>query len=165
MIILAEILAMKSLLFAAISCCMLASCYNYRIFPTKNAAVKTDMPRKKAFILNPQLKREYSIFYKSNLFDIVNDSTDGAVVKIELYPMESNVKCSGAMPITVLALGQVPQTFRDYYSFKFAEITGQGIDQKEIKLCIGEQFWFWHLFVFRKNFEGKAGKLLNMEYK
>lgn len=156
---------MRYFVFLVIVCCLI-SCYSYKIFPTENAAIKTDMPRKKAFILNPQLKKEYSILYKSNLFDIVSDSTDKAAVKIELYPLESGVACAGTVyPLPVLTLGQVPQTVRNTYSFKFAEITEQGVNQKQIDLQMGEQIWFWHMFTFRKNFEGKAGKLLNMEYK
>jgi len=77
--------------------------------------------------------------------------------------MES-VTCSGSVPLPILVLGQIPLTLHDQYTFKFMEISGQNIVQKNINMTIGQQYWFWHMFKFKKNFEGKAGKLLNMEY-
>jgi len=54
---------MKVFLPIAIICFLFSSCYCYRIFPSKDAVAKNVTPRKKAFIRNPGLKKEYSILF------------------------------------------------------------------------------------------------------
>ena len=46
----------------------------------------------------------------------------------------------------------------------FEEITPDGVNNKKFGLRIAQVVWFWHIFVFKKDFTGKAGKLLSMEY-
>lgn len=155
---------MKPFLFAAITSLLFTSCYTYKIFPSKNATDNSEMPRKKAYVMNPGLKKEYSILYNSDIFDISNDSTDNSAVKIVLYPMESGIFCSQTIPLSVILLGQVPETFRNKHQFKFDEISGDSLKENKIDLHMGQQVWFWHMFVFKKKFDEKAGKLLQKEY-
>jgi hypothetical protein len=154
--------AMKLTIFAAMASLLLSSCYTYKILPSKNATDKPEMPRKKAYVVNPQLKKEYSILYSSNLFDLSSDSTDA--VKIVLYPMDSRVRCMQMFPLNTFVLGQIPETYRDNYYFKFDEISKDSLKENQIDLCIGQKIWFWSMFVFNKKFDQKAGKLLKLEY-
>jgi len=123
-----------------------------------------DGPRKKAFITNPELKKECSILLKSNIFDVTTDSLDGSAVKVRLQPMQRQLACGQPILLSAFTLGQLPVLLTDRYFYSFEEVQQEQVEAKKFELHVAKQYWFWDMFVFKKNFKGKAGKALSAQY-
>jgi hypothetical protein len=52
----------------------------------------------------------------------------------------------------------------DQYAFAFDEISTADTVQRKFNLDISIHYWFWDMFVFRKNFNRNAGQPLLADY-
>ena len=141
---------------------LFSSCYSYRIFPKEHRHLEKLENPIKAYIINPELEKEVSILGASEIFQITNDSS--ASTHIRLYPLEQSWVCGQPLTASLLSLGQVPVLLPDRYSFRFDEIKGGKMYHRDIELTVAQRVWFWDMFVFRKDFEEKAGKVLYGNY-
>lgn len=154
---------MKLLLIIFVSLILLSSCHTYKIFPKEIRNYSYSGPRKKAYILNPQLREEYKILRLSGAFDIATDSSDAAI-NIKLYPLKRKLSCGQPIMGSLVTLGQVPVLFPDRYQFQFETIAGDITTTHSIEMHIATQIWFWDMFVFNKKFDQKAGQILLFNY-
>ena len=149
------------LIFISISFC---SCFSYKIFPKEARAFAYTGEKKEAFILNPQLSKEFKILKKSGIYNIVYDSSDNSVIKIKLYPMKKNVACGEPVLGSLITFGQVPVLFPDRYQYQFDEVSKTDTVHRNQELQLATRVWFWDMFVFNKNFDKKAAQTLLAGY-
>ncbi len=140
-----------------------SSCYAYKIYPKEDRHFTCAGERKKLFVINPELKKEYSILKWSGIFQITNDST-GADIMIRLFSLRRNFVCGNAIMGGVITLGQMPVHFPDIYDFSFEEFSDRGKIEWSYQLKIVKRYWFWDMFTFDKNLKKKAGKALLVAY-
>jgi hypothetical protein len=144
---------------------LLSSCYTYKIFPMGVRRYSYDGPKQTAYILNPELKKEYSILKKSNIYNLSTDSLGNNIVRIRLYRIDRHLVCGQPITLSVITLGQLPVYLPDRYKFQFDEIgADQQTSKKSYDFSIATRYWFWDLFSFHKDFSGKAGKVLCYKY-
>ena len=136
------------------------SCYSYKIFPKGDREFVYNGEKKKAFVVNPQLSKEFHILKKAGIFQFTSDSLDESTVRIKLSSMKRNFACGEPIIASVLTLGQLPVLFPDRYDYSFEEIGKSDTIRKNFELHVATRFWFWDMFVFNKNFDRKAGKAL-----
>jgi hypothetical protein len=144
---------------------LLSSCYSYKIFPKEHQTFTYTGEKEKAFVLNPELSKEFQIFKKAGIFDITNDSLDNSAIRIRLYPIRRDYPVCG-QPIIgwAITLGQLPVLFPDRYQFSFDEIHQADTIHQEFELKIARRYWFWDMFTFKKKFKQKAGQTLLASY-
>src|SRR5688500_2728706 len=61
--------AMKMLPWVMLSITVFSSCYSYKVFPKEYRKFEYTGERKSAFVLNPELKKEYAILSHSGIFN------------------------------------------------------------------------------------------------
>jgi hypothetical protein len=142
----------------------LSSCYSYKIFPKENRRFSYNGQKEDAFILNPELTKELKIFKAAEIFNIVEDTLNQACVKIKLYPLKRDFICGEPIVASLFTLGQLPVLLPDNYQFEFDEVRPTDTTQRKFELKIATRYWFWDMFVVKKNFKKKAGRALLAEY-
>jgi len=140
------------------------SCYSYKIFPKQARDFYYTGEKKEAFILNPELSKEFKILKASGIYKIIDDSSNNSVIRIKLYPMKRNIACGEPALGSLITLGQVPVLLPDKYQYRFDEISNTVIVHKQQELEVATRYWFWDMFVFNKNFNKKAGQTLLAGY-
>jgi hypothetical protein len=153
-----------SILAATFTLALLSSCYNYKIFPKEFRNYSYTGPRPKAYVLNPQLKKEYKILKSANIFELVSNNAGLTTLKISLRPLKKRFTCGEPVLGSLITLGQVPVLLLDRYEFSFEEIAGNDSTVHDVEMDIAEQVWFWNMFVFNKKFDQKAGQILLARY-
>tara|TARA_R110000868_G_scaffold109952_5_gene298435 strand:+ start:211 stop:699 length:489 start_codon:yes stop_codon:yes gene_type:complete len=149
------------LILLFISVILLSPCYSYRIQPKEFRKLENHNVQKKAYVINPILEKEFEILKSSELFLIVEDSSN-VDLSIKLYPIRkyrrggNGTICS----MTMFTLMQIPCFNASSYKFKFVEIYKNSIKENDIELHINKRIWFWDFLSFNKRFEEKAGKAL-----
>lgn len=139
-----------------------AACYSYRVSPKEYKNLERRGVQRRAYIINPELEKEVAILKASEIFQITSDSL--ADTHILLYPLEQSWVCGQPLTASILTLGQVPILLPDSYRFRFAEVKPDRTIHREIEITVAQRVWFWDMFVFNKNFEKKAGKVLFGNY-
>jgi hypothetical protein len=155
---------MKLLLFIGVLSTALTSCYTYKVFPKEYRAFEYKGEKETAFVINPELKKEYEILKQSGIFILTSDSLNDKAVKIELHPLFRGFMCGNAIVLSAFSLGQFPVYFPDTYHFKFEEMERQETRSRDFELQVAKRIWFWDMFALNKNFKGKAGKALLANY-
>lgn len=155
---------MRPLIIIPICLISFSSCFNYKIFPKEIRSYTYSGKRQKAYVVNPALKKEYSILRSSDAFEIVSDSSDSDAVKIVLHPIKRSFVCGEPILGSLITLGQVPVLLPDRYEYSFEEIAGTRKTSRSYEMQIATQFWFWNMFVFNKKFDKKAGRVLLAKY-
>jgi hypothetical protein len=163
-VILSGISMRRYWLVPAIVSIALSGCYSYRIFPKDSRDFAYDGPRARAYVTNPALKKEYRILVKSKIFDITGDSLEPSAIKIKLLPLERNFACGQPALLALFTLGQLPVLLPDRYKYTFQEIYPADSQYKSFELHVATRYWFWDLFSFAKDFDGKAGQALSAQY-
>jgi hypothetical protein len=143
---------------------LLTSCRAYRIYPTEYRDFSNSDTKKKAFVLNPDLAKEYVIFKNADIFSLVDDSLAADVVKIRLLPMDRRLACGNGAFLTLFTVGQLPVLYTDRYFYKFEEISENMKTEKEFELQVATIVWFWNIFSSQKNFNKQAGQALLASY-
>ncbi|HWJ92001.1 MAG TPA: hypothetical protein VNR87_12865 [Flavisolibacter sp.] len=154
---------MKLLLYTALVAA-LSSCYAYKIYPKEDRDFEYYGEKRTAFIVNPELKKEYAVLERSGIFHLSNDSSSSNVVKIRLHKLNRNFLCGQPIVASLMTFGQLPVYFPDLYFFSFEEFDGTVTQERKFELKIAQRYWFWDLFTFEKNFKKKAGKALLANY-
>ncbi len=154
---------MRRTIISLVPLILLSSCYSYRIFPKAIRNYTYSGPRQKAYVLNPELKKEYKILISSNVFDITRDST-GAVINLKLYPMRMTSSCGQPITGSLITLGQVPVLLPDRYQYRFDIISNAVSTSYTTEMLIATHVWFWDMFVIHKKFNQKAGQVLLSNY-
>ena len=155
---------MKLIVSAFYSTFLLSSCFSYKIFPKEYRSFTYAGEKKNAFIINPELKKEFEILKRSGVFNIVSDSSSESVVKIKLYPLQKNFACGEPIIASWITLGQMPVYLPDRYQYRFDEVEPAITVQRHYELKLAMRYWFWDMFAFKKNFKKKAGQTLLAEY-
>lgn len=155
---------MKTPITISVFLVLLSSCYSYKIYPIEIRNYTYSGDRKKAYVLNPQLKKEYKILQSSNIFEIVSDSLDITAIKINLQPLKKRYACGQPITASLITLGQVPVLLPDCYKYSFEEIAGTNSTSHFIEMHIATRVWFWDMFIFKKKFNQKAGQVLLAKY-
>jgi hypothetical protein len=157
---------MKMLPWAILSITVFSSCYSYKIYPKEYRKFEYTGEKKLAYVMNPELKKEYAILAHSGIFNLTNDSSSQASIKIMLYPMYRRLSCGQGIIASAFVLGQIPVYFPDKYFYGFKEFSNNDSTLKVYNLQIAQRVWFYDMFNFSKKFKQKAGKsLLNNYYK
>lgn len=141
-----------------------SSCYSYRIFPKEYRDFTYTGEIKEAFILNPELTKEFQIFKQAGVFKLVTDTVNKSVVKIKLYPLQRNFVCGQPILGSFITLGQVPVLLPDKYQYRFDEVQSTDTIPRYYELKIATRYWFWDMFAVKKKFNQKAGQTLLAEY-
>ncbi len=155
-------MSVKNILFVILITFFLNACYSYKVFPKEYRNASFNETKRKAYVLNPELKKELKILERAAIFDIVEDSTHA--VKIQLYPLEKSWVCGQPLTASMLTLGQLPVYLPDRYRYSFDEIQENTTITKQFELTIAKRVWFWDMLTFDKNFEKKSGKALQGMY-
>jgi hypothetical protein len=66
--------------------------------------------------------------------------------------------------LALFTLGQLPVLLPDRYKYTFQEIYPADSQFKSFELHVATRYWFWDLFSFAKDFDGKAGQALSAQY-
>ena len=153
-------------IFFVIMCAttLLSSCYSYKIYPKEYRNFTYTGEKKEAFILNPELTKEFQILKKAGIFKIVTDTLEKSVVKIRLHPLQRNFVCGQPVTASLFSLGQLPVLLPDKYQYEFEEVQLTDTIQRRYELKIATRFWFWDIFAVKKNLKQKAGQTLLAEY-
>lgn len=136
----------------------LTSCYSYRTFPEYHNHLTNDKHARKAFVINPNLQKEYKILTYSGIYELTNDSLND--LKIRLSPVKKRFACGNPLIASLITLGQLPVLMPDYYGYEFQEIDKEKTTLVKYQLTVARRVWFWDMFKFKKHFEEKAGKSL-----
>jgi len=143
---------------------ILSSCYSYKIFPKEYRHFTYTGEKKEVFVLNPEMSKEYEILKKAGVFKIMTDSSNRPVTRIRLYPLERAFVCGQPITASLLFLGQLPVLLPDRYQFRFDELRATDTVQRNYELQVATHYWFWDMFVVKKNFNQKAGQTLLAQY-
>jgi hypothetical protein len=114
--------------------------------------------------MNPELTKEYAILKQSGIFRIINDTLNDNVIKVKLEPLSRRFVCGNPIIGSVFTLGQLPVYLPDTYTYRFQEICSHDTISRNYNLQLAQRFWFWDMFSFKKNFNGKAGQALLVSY-
>ena len=155
---------MYRLLFIFLVLCTFTSCYTYKIFPKEDRHFTYRGEKKMAFVLNPELAKEYAILKQSGIFTLTTDSLNDNVVKVKLEPLSRGFVCGNPIIASVFTLGQLPVYLPAPYTYRFQEVSTHGTISRDLTLQLAQRFWFWDMFAFKKNFKGKAGQALLVSY-
>jgi hypothetical protein len=134
------------------------------VFPKEYRHFTFEGEKKVAFVINPELKKEFAILKQSGIFNLTTDSLSDNVIKIKLGPSFRGFSCGNAIVVSAFTLGQLPVYFPDSYHYAFQEINRQDTVSRDFTLQVAQRIWFWDMFAFKKNFNGKAGKALAGSY-
>jgi hypothetical protein len=155
---------MKLFLLTIYLAVLLSSCYSFRIFPKAYRNFTYTGEKKEAFILNPELTKEFQIFKQAGIFKLVTDTVNKPVVKIKLYPLQRDFVCGQPITASLITLGQVPVLLPDKYQYRFDEVQSIDTISHQYELKIATRYWFWDMFAVKKDFIQKAGQTLLAEY-
>jgi hypothetical protein len=142
----------------------LTSCRAYRIYPAEHREFSYGQTKRPAFVINPELSKEYAILKEAAVFNLVSDSLSSAVIKIELLPMEKRLASGNDVFITLFTVGQFPVLYSDLYYYKFEEVTEEKKVSKAFELQVATSVWFWNMFSSKKDFNKQAGQALLASY-
>jgi hypothetical protein len=155
---------MKIVLCIILSATILSSCYSYKIFPKEYRNFTYTGAKKEAYIVNPELTKEFKILKMAGIFKISDDTLNRSVVRIRLHRLQKDFVCGQPVTASLFTLGQFPVLLPDRYRYGFDEVDQSGTIQRQYELKIATRFWFWDMFAVRKNFNRKAGQTLLGEY-
>ena len=152
------------ILLIVLFCNTFCSCYTYKIYPKTDRHFSYAGNRSLAYVTNPSLKKEYAILHAAGIFELTTDSLDSRAIKIQLLPLKKGFTCGQPAVLSLFTLGQLPVIMPDSYTFIFQEIYPADSQYRSFQLHVATRIWFWDLFAFNKNFNGKAGQTLSAQY-
>jgi hypothetical protein len=139
-------------------------------FPSYNASnkeyrrIKPDFQKQKAFVMNKELEREFTILKQSDIYEIVDDSTDVAKIKLyELVPDQS-FQCGNLMAGSMLTLGLLPSVYRTKDTFSYDVSENNTVKNYQFKLEVNQSLWLFNIFRLGKTYNKQAGKALLGSY-
>lgn len=155
----------KVLTYSFLAFVSLASCFpSYNATNKEYRRVKADFPKQKAFVVNKELKHEFDILKKSNIYEIVDDSTNVAKIKLNKIVPDRQFQCGNLMAGSMLTFGLLPSVFRytDNYSYDVTE--NNIVKNYQYKLQVNQSLWLFNIFRLGKTYNKQAGKALLGNY-
>lgn len=154
---------LKVLTYSFLFSGLLCSC-----IPSYNVAkeyrnVKADFSKQNVFVANKDLKTEFEILKNSNIYNIVEDSTNTAILK--LYPIHSySPPCGNPMIGSMLTVGLLPSYFpyTETYSYDITE--NNTTKNYQYKLEVYQSLWLFNIFRLGKTYKKQTGKVLLGNY-
>lgn len=143
----------------------LSSCFpSYNANNKEYRRIKPDFQKQKAFVINKELEREFTILKQSDIYEIVDDSTDVAKIKLyELVPDE-RFQCGNLMAGNMLTLGLLPSVYRTKDTFSYDVSDNDTIKNYQFKLEVNQSLWLFNIFRLGKTYNKQAGKALLGSY-
>ncbi|MBN9336286.1 MAG: hypothetical protein J0I88_00315 [Chryseobacterium sp.] len=152
---------MNKAFFLILITLLFVSCVpSYRISHKIYKEAKPSTNKAKAFVINKELKKEYKILEKSQIYELVED--DSYQVKIKLDSMKTTLVCGNGMAGSMLTFGLLPSSLPDEYYYGFQEI-GDENKKFEFNLQVIQSLWLFNMF-YPKGFSKQAGKALLASY-
>ena len=136
----------------------LSSCYTYKVYPKSYRSLPAPTNPIKAYVVNPDLKKEYYILQASGIFELTDLSE--ADITIRLDSLQRSYVCGQPIVVSAMTLGQLPVYMPDRYTFRFEEQKGDEIIVHALELQVAKRIWFWDLFNPDKHFSSKAATAL-----
>lgn len=149
----------KVLIYSLLSSASLCSCIPSYSVAKEYRNVKADFPKQNVFVVNKDLKKEYEILKHSNIYEIVEDSSN--VTKLELLPMKTYTpSCGNAMIGSMITFGLLPSGFPYTISYDY-NLTEHNIKKNhQYKLEVYQSLWLFNIFRLGKTYNKQAGKVL-----
>lgn len=150
----------KAFLLILVALVFVSCVPSYRISHEIYKDAKPSSNRIKAFVINKDLKREYKILEKSQIYQLVED--DSFEVKVKLDSMKTYLVCGNGMAGSMLTFGLLPSFLPDRYYYGFEEI-GKENKKYEFNLQVIQSLWLFNMF-YPKSFSKQTGKALLASY-
>ncbi|REC61005.1 hypothetical protein DRF65_18405 [Chryseobacterium pennae] len=124
---------------------------------------KVNFTKKKAFVVNKELKTEFNILKHSDIYEIVEDSTDAA--RITLYPMKTHTPpCGNPMIGSMITVGLLPSGFPYDISYSYDVAENSTTKKYQYQLQVYQSLWLFNIFRLGKTFSKQSGKALLGSY-
>jgi len=146
-----------------VSASLLSCIPSYSAYPKEYNHAKADFKKQKAFVVNKELKNEFEILKHSDIYEIVDDSTQTA--KITLHPMKTYTPpCGNPMIGSMITVGLLPSGFPYdiVYSYDVAE--NSETKNYQYKLQVYQSLWLFNIFRLGRTFSKQSGKALLGSY-
>lgn len=153
----------KVLIYSFLLSVSLCSC-----IPSFNVAkeykdVKADFPKQNVFVTNKDLKKEFEILRHSDIYNIVEDSTNTAILK--LYPIQSySPPCGNPMIGSMLTVGLLPSYFQYIETYSYDITENNTTKNYQYKLEVYQSVWLFNIFRLGKTYKKQTGKALLGNY-
>lgn len=149
----------KVLIYSLLSSASLCSCIPSYSVAKEYRNVKPNFPKQNVFVVNKDLKKEYEILKHSNIYEIVEDSTN--VAKLELLPMKTYTpSCGNPMIGSMITFGLLPSGFPYSISYDY-NLTEHNIKKNhQYKLEVYQSLWLFNIFRLGRTYNKQAGKAL-----
>ncbi|WP_223601596.1 hypothetical protein [Chryseobacterium sp. GVT01B] len=135
----------------------------YTAYPKEYNRAKADFPKQKAFVVNKELKKEFEILKHSDIYEIVEDSTHAA--KIRLHPMLTRTPpCGNPMIGSMLTVGLLPSGFPYDISYSYDVAENSTTKNYQYKLQVYQSLWLFNIFRLGRTFSKQSGKALLGNY-
>ncbi|WP_313002211.1 hypothetical protein [Chryseobacterium gleum] len=158
---------MKGFKIAAYSFLVSASLWScipsYSAYPKEYNHAKADFEKQKAFVVNKDLKREFEILKHSDIYEIVDDSTQTA--KITLHLMKTYTPpCGNPMIGSMITVGLLPSGFPYDIVYSYDVAGNSETKNYHYKLQVYQSLWLFNIFRLGRTFSKQSGKALLGSY-
>lgn len=142
----------------------LSSCIpSYSATPKEYNRAKVNFTRQKAFVVNKELEKEFKILKHSDIYEIVEDSTNAA--KITLHPMETRTpSCGNPMIGSMITVGLLPSGFPYDISYRYDVTENSTTKNYQYQLKVYQSLWLFNIFRVGRTFSKQSGKALLGSY-
>lgn len=135
----------------------------YSVTSKEYRKAKADFPKQKVFVANKELTKEYKILKHSNIYEVVEDSTNAA--KLTLHPMKIYTpSCGNPIIGSVITVGLLPSVFPYDVSYSYDIAENNTTKNNQYNLQVYQSFWLFNIFRIGKTFSKQSGKALLGSY-
>jgi hypothetical protein len=140
------------------------SCFPaYNAYPKEYRSAKADFPKEKVYVMNKDLEKEFKILKHSGIYEIVEDSTNTA--KIKLYPMKTHTpSCGNPMIGSMMTVGLLPAVFPYDNTYSYDVIENHTTKNYQFNLRVNQSLWLFNIFRLHKTYAKQSGKALLGNY-
>lgn len=141
----------------------LTGCTSYVVFPKHIRGMTVPENPPEAYIINPELEREYKILEISGLFSISDNRS--VEISITLEPMKTDIwPCGNPRLYSAMLLGIIPAYLPDKYYYNFIEERPDTVIHHQFELKVAERFSLWDIFLINPGKDRRLGEALRGEY-
>lgn len=142
----------------------LSSCIpSYSASPKEYNRAKVNFTKQKAFVVNKELKKELNILKHSDIYEIVEDSTNAA--RITLHPMTRfTPSCGNPMIGSMITVGLLPSGFPYDISYSYDVTEDKTTKNYQYQLKVYQSLWLFNIFRVGRTFSKQSGKALLGSY-
>jgi hypothetical protein len=87
---------------------------------------------------------------------------DNTVLRVKTHPLKPHYRDGTVVCLWLPTVRQEPMSIPGRYAFALDEISTADTVQRKFNLDISMHYWFWDMFVFRKNFNRNARQALQL---